>query len=118
MVHLIGHYLKPSPPVKAVLDWLPERSRTPRKALKRNISPGVPYRGRLGNGVVQAAVINALASADGPLRRSEIHAIVAERLGRPVSMESVSFVLRSGVRGEQRRFERATYGYYRTLPPT
>ncbi len=114
-MHLVGQYLNPSLPLKTVLDWVPDTSLGSGRRGKRYIARGVPYRGRLGNGVVQAAVRKVLASADGPMRLSEIHTSVEHVLGRPLSIESVSWVLRKGVRVKQPQLERVRRGYYRAL---
>ncbi len=116
-MHLVGQHSNPSEPLEAVLDWAPDGSTEPRKLQKRCIAPGVPFRGRLGNGVVQAAVIKVLASADRPMRLAEVHASVERILGRPVSIESVSWSLRMGVRGEQPRLERISQRRYEILRP-
>jgi hypothetical protein len=69
--------------------------------------------GRLGNGVVQRAVIKVLAAACGPMRGANIHLAVERLLGRPVSKHSVSWCLCVGVRAKEPRFERVSYGCYR-----
>jgi hypothetical protein len=69
--------------------------------------------GRLGNGVVQRAVVKVLAAEGGPMRGAEIHRAVERLLGRPVSKDSVSWCLRTGARGKEPRFQRVSYGTYR-----
>jgi hypothetical protein len=49
--------------------------------------------GRLGNGVVQRAVVKVLASAQRPLAVLEAKAAVVELLGHPVSKGSINCCL-------------------------
>jgi hypothetical protein len=72
----------------------------------------LPSAKRLGNGVVQRAVVKVLATADRPMRLAHICAAVEARLGQPVSIESVSWCLATGVRAKVPRFERVSYGCY------
>jgi hypothetical protein len=51
---------------------------------------------RLGNGVVQRAVMRVLGDAAGPMRTGEVQAGVERLLRRPVAKESVSWSLRTG----------------------
>lgn len=70
---------------------------------------------RLGNGVVQRAVIKTLAASDVPMQLAVIHAAVEGMLGHVVSKESVSWCLRTGCGGDEPRFERASRSYYRLV---
>jgi hypothetical protein len=72
-----------------------------------------PEQRRLGNGVVQRAVVRVLGDADGPMRTGEVQAGVERLLGRPVAKESVSWSLRTGSRGTRPRFECVAYATYR-----
>jgi hypothetical protein len=72
---------------------------------------------RLGNGVVQRAVVKVLAASDAPTRLAHIYAAVEARLGHSVSKESVSWCLRTGCGGDEPRFERVSYGCYRLVRP-
>lgn len=68
---------------------------------------------RLGNGVVQAAVVKVLAAADRPMRMAEVRTAVDALLGRPVSKDSINWCLSTGARGKEPRFERVGRGCYR-----
>jgi hypothetical protein len=108
-MHLLGHYFNhPSSPPQAIFDALPDE---PLEPTERPEPP--PETGRLGNGVVQRAVVKVLAAADGPSRAADIHLAVERLLGRVVSKESVSCALHRGIRGSTPRFERVSVGYYR-----
>ena len=96
-----------------MLDALPDE---PIEAIVR---PEVPVAaGRLGNGVVQRAVVKVLAAADQPMRLRDIYSAVEDLLGRTVSKESVSWCLRTSRTGQGPGFERVAYGYYRLAPQT
>jgi hypothetical protein len=68
---------------------------------------------RLGNGVVQRAVVEALAEADRPMDVGEAHATVEGLLGYPVSRDSVNSCLSTGARGARPKFQRVEPGNYR-----
>lgn len=107
-MHLLERFTNPSAPLKAVFDALPDE---PLKPIEHPTpSPGT---GRLGNGVVQRAVVKVLTAANGPTRAGDIHLAVERLLGRAVSKESVSCALRRGIRGAEPRLERVAVGYYR-----
>ena len=72
---------------------------------------------RLGNGVVQRAVMGALVAARRVLTVAEVQAAVEERLGMEVSGDSVRSCLSSGARGPQPIFERTGPGCYRPAGP-
>lgn len=108
-MHLLGHYFNhPSSPLQAIFNALPDEPLEPTEHPARQ-----PETGRLGNGVVQRAVIKVLAATSGPTRAADIHLAVERLLDRAVSKESVSWCLRKGVRGPAPRFERVAVGYYR-----
>lgn len=72
---------------------------------------------RLGNGVVQRAVVAALA--DGlPRSVREVANSVQEQLDRAVSIHSVNWCLSTGSRKEPFRFERVGRGAYRLKAPS
>jgi hypothetical protein len=75
--------------------------------------PALPKTERLGNGVVQRAVIRVLAGADRALSVADLQGGVEERLERPVSKDSVRSCLSSGARGADPSFERTAPGCYR-----
>ncbi len=72
-----------------------------------------PGRRRLGNGVVQRAVIDVLAQAGRPMDVGEAHTTVEGLLGYPVSRDSVNSCLSTGARGARPNFERVGPGRYR-----
>jgi len=112
-MHLIGQLSNPSPSLRSILDL----SMSGVKSKVRASWPLRPAPQRLGNGVVQRAVVQALSAADRPMRTGEIQAGVERLLGHRVAKESVSWVLRTGSRGEKPRFERVAYATYRFRSP-
>jgi hypothetical protein len=68
---------------------------------------------RLGNGVVQRALMKALAASDGSMGVREARAGVETLLGRSVSRDSVNSCLSTGARGVRPGFERVSSGRYR-----
>jgi len=112
-VHLLGHFSNPSAPLKAVFEALPDEPIEPR------VRPAPqPATGRLGNGVVQRAVVKVLAAAQQPAEIAAVHAAVESLLGRSVSKHSIYWCLSAGARGKAPRFERIAPGVYRLLPQT
>ncbi|MGO9321603.1 MAG: hypothetical protein ACLQBY_12490 [Solirubrobacteraceae bacterium] len=108
-MHLLGHYFNhPSSPLQAIFNALPDEPLEPTERPTPQ-----PETGRLGNCVVQRAVVKVLAAADGPTRAADIHLAVERLLGRTVSKESVGCCLRKGVRAAEPLFERVALGYYR-----
>jgi hypothetical protein len=114
-MHLLGHFSNPSSSLQAIFDNLPDGPIAP--AAGGSVPPE-PLMRRLGNGVVQRAVVKVLAASEAPMRLAQIRAGVAARLGQSVSYESVSWCLRTGCGGDEPRFERASYGCYRLIRPT
>jgi len=72
---------------------------------------------RLGNGVVQRAVIGALVAARRVLTVVEVQGAAEERLGMEVPRGSVRSCLSSGARGPHPVFERTDPGCYRPTRP-
>jgi hypothetical protein len=72
----------------------------------------LPMTTRLGNGVVQKAVISAFVAAGRPMGVSEVQMAVEAQLGHPVSRDSINSCLSSGARGQEPRFERVAHGCY------
>jgi hypothetical protein len=107
-MHLVGQLSNPSGPLEAVFEALPGE---PLEATRQPIPE--PERGRLGNGVVQRAVVSVLAASAEPMRGTDIHLAVERLLGHPVSKNSVSWCLAAGVRAKEPRFERVARGCYR-----
>jgi hypothetical protein len=108
-MHLVGQLSNLSAPLAAVFEILPDEPITP----TRPPESCHPTTGRLGNGVVQRAVVRVLAATDAVMRGADIHRAVERLLEHPVSKDSVSWCLASGVRGKEPRFERVAYGRYR-----
>jgi hypothetical protein len=77
----------------------------------------LPKMKRLGNGVVQRAVTRVLAVAGHALSVADVQGVVEERLGQPVSKDSVNSCLSTGARGAKPRFERMAPGCYRLSMP-
>src|SRR5665213_3395712 len=105
-MRLVGHLSSISSSLEVVLA---AQSGAPLEATTGSRS-SVPTPRRLGNGVVQQAVVSVLAAADGPMRHAAIHAAVESQLKQSVSKESVSWCLLTGCRGNESRFERVTRG--------
>jgi hypothetical protein len=110
-MHLSGHYSNHSPAFTGVLDafsaGFPDQGGQRRPVLEASKSR------RAGNGVVQRAVIEALAEADRPMDVGEVHTTVEGLLGCPVSRDSVNSCLSTGARGARPNFERVGPGRYR-----
>jgi hypothetical protein len=110
--HALGRAAyKPSAPLKAAFEALPDE---PMEATEHPWPQ--PPSGRLGNGVVQRAVVKVLASAQRPLTVLETQAAVADLLGHLVSKGSINSCLSTGTLGHKPRFEQVARGCYR-LPP-
>ena len=113
MVRLVGQLSNLSPRLQSILDLSGNRVKS------RATQPqSQPAQRRLGNGVVQRAVMQVLGDADGPMRTGEVQAGVERLLGRPVAKESVSWSLRTGSCGAKPRFECVAYATYRLRPPS
>jgi hypothetical protein len=108
-MHLVGHLSRPSPRLLSILDL----SRDQVKRVANRAGTPKPTRRRLGNGVVQRAVIAVLEGTNGPMRTGQIQVEVERLLGHPVAKESVSWSLRTGSQGSKPRFECVAYGAYR-----
>jgi hypothetical protein len=112
-MHLRGHDSNHDMLLGAVLEWAPEGTSTRRR---RPIA-AVPKTKRLGNGVVQRAVVQILAGADRVLSVADVHAAVEARLGQRVSEDSVRSCLSAGARGAEPRFRRIAPGRYGLARP-
>lgn len=108
-MHLVGQLSNPSEPLEVALRWACDGSTSTRPG---NTRPVGPERKRLGNGVVQRAVIKALVEAGRAMSVGEAHSAVEALLGRSVSLDSVNSSLSTGVGGTRRRFERVERGWY------
>jgi len=107
-MRLVGQLSNPSAALGVVFEALSDQ---PINAIAR---PEPQREGvRLGNGVVQRAVVKALASAQHPLTVQEAQAAVGDLLGYPVSKGSINCCLSTGALGDEPRFERVARGCYR-----
>jgi hypothetical protein len=112
-MHLVGQLSNPSAILAAALEAsgvVPRRPVGPQGMIAVGQAPA-----RLGNGVVQRAVIKVLAAAQQPMRATEVHAAAEELLGHPVSKDSISWCLAAGAREKEQRFERVARGCYRLM---
>jgi hypothetical protein len=105
LMRLVGQLSNPSSSLERVLE-------APSTSAARPSSVPMPPSCRLGNGVVQRAVVKVLSTADRPMRLREICSALDKMLGQPVSVESVSWSLRTGSRGLKPQFERVSRGVY------
>lgn len=112
-MQLVGQLSNPSSRLRTVLDAFPDGLR------KQGHGPIVPQpmMRKLGNGVVQRAVVQVLATAGQPLRLADVQAAVEELLGQSVSRNSVGWCLSTGARGDEPRFERVGHGCYQLIHP-
>ncbi len=111
-MHLLGQLSNPSAPLETVVDVLPDEALEPIE----HPAPE-PETGRLGNGVVQRAVVKVLADGK-PQKLAKIRQGVEELIGEPVSIDSVSWCLRTGSRKETPTFVQPTRGHYQLGPQT
>lgn len=108
--HLVGQLSNPSGPLEAVLEAAGGALQRPAGSQRPiAVEPASP---RLGNGVVQRAVVKVLAAASVPMRCAEVQQAVERLLGRPVSKNSVSWSLAADARSKEPRFERTIRGSY------
>lgn len=110
-MHLSGHYSNHSPAFTSVLDAF--LGGAPDQIGPDRPPPEACGPRRLGNGVVQRAVIEALARADRAMDVGEVHATVVGLIGYPVSRDSVNSCLSTGARGARPTFRRVGPGRYR-----
>lgn len=110
-MRLVGQLSNPSGPLETVFEAAGGTLRRP-VGLQRPVSVE-PASQRLGNGVVQRAIVKVLGAAGGPMHCADVHRAVERLLGRPVSNNSVSWSLAAGTRSERPRFERTSRGHYR-----
>ncbi len=115
-MHLVGQLSNPSAILVAVFEAAAVVRPGPRE-LRGSVVVEPPLR-RLGNGVVQRAIVQVLTAAGRPMRGTDIHLAVERLLGHPVSKHSVSWCLGAGARATVPRFERVAYGSYRLVSQT
>ncbi len=108
VMHLVGQHSNPSELLEAVLGWVPDAAGRPR----REPVAALPRAKRLGNGVVQRALIEALAVAGRPMGVCEAQTAVEALLGHGVSRDSVNSCLSTGACGVQPCFRRVAPGRY------
>ena len=108
---LVGQHSNPSELLEAVLGWVPDAAGRPR----REPVAALPKAKRLGNGVVQRALIKALAMAGRPMGVCEAQVAVEALLGHSVSRDSVNRCLSTGACGVQPCFRRVAPGRYRLI---
>jgi hypothetical protein len=112
-MHLVGQLSNPSSSLQAIFNALLD------EPIEQTMRPEPQVAtGRLGNGVVQRAVVKVLTATGGPMRGADIHLAVERLLGHPVSKHSVSWCLAAGVRAKEPRFKRISYGCYRLMSQT
>jgi hypothetical protein len=107
-MRLVGQLSNPSAALTAVFEAVSDEPIMATARLERRADAG-----RLGNGVVQRAVVRALASARRPLTVLQAQAAVIDLLGYPVSKGSINCCLSTGTLGNEPRFERVSRGCYR-----
>lgn len=111
-MHLVGQLSRPSSSLEVVLDVvLAGGPGFPEPPSSQPIADEPAQ--RLGNGVVQRAVVKVLAAAQRPMRGPEVRAAVESLLGHPVSKDSISWCLAAGARRKEPRFVRTGRGCYR-----
>jgi hypothetical protein len=108
-MHLVGQLSNPSELLESVLGGVPGASRARRTEPVAALSETK----RLGSGVVQRALMKALAVSAGPMGVHEAQAAVEALLGHGVSRGSVNSCLSTGARGVRPGFERVAPGRYR-----
>ncbi len=110
-MHLVGQLSNPSATLVAVLEAATVVRPGPRELRESVVVE--PASRRLGNGVVQRAVVKVLESAQHPLTVLDARAAVVDLLGHPVSKGSINCCLSTGALGDKPRFERVARGCYR-----
>jgi hypothetical protein len=109
-MHLVGQLSNPSAPLAAVLEAVAVVRPGPRELRESVVVE--PVSGRLGNGVVQRAVVKVLEVARRPMCGQEVRLAVEDLLGHPVSEHSISWCLAAGARRRKPLFERVARGRY------
>jgi hypothetical protein len=112
-MHLVGQLSNPSVALAAVFEAVAVVWPRPRELRESVVME--PASRRLGNGVVQRAVVKVLVAAEWPMRAPEVRAAVEDLPGHPVSKDSISWCLAAGARGKEQQFERVARGCYRLM---
>lgn len=110
LVRLVGQLSNPSASLAAVFEAVAVVRPGPRELRESVVVE--PASGRLGNGVVQRAVVKVLAMAQRPMCGQEVRLGVEVLLGHPVSENSISSCLAYGVRRREPLFVRVTRARY------
>ena len=108
-MHLVGQFSNPLSSLQSVLDAPQDAAN--RGGKRRQEDSSLPK--RLGNGVVQRAVVKVVAMAARPMHYSEVHHAVEDLLSIKVSKDSVNSCLATKARGEDPMFVRTEPGVYR-----
>ena len=108
-MHLVGRFSNPCVVSEAVLVRVPN---APGRAQREPVA-ALPKAKRLGNGVVQRALVKALAVAPRPMGVREAQTAVEAALGHRVSRDTVNSCLSTGARGVRPCFRRVAPGCYR-----
>jgi hypothetical protein len=111
-MRLVGQLSNPSSNLRAIFGILPDGVLEPTAEPDRSVVPA-PVARRLGNGVVQRAVVKVLAAAQQPMYVPEVQTAVADLLGYSVSKGSINCCLSTGALRDTSRFERVARGCYR-----
>jgi hypothetical protein len=107
---LIGQLSNPSAALAAVFEAAAVVRPGPRE-LRESVVVGLASR-RLGNGVVQRAVVKVLVVARRPMCGQQVRLAVEDLLGHPVSENSISSCLAYGLRRREPLFAKVTRGRY------
>jgi hypothetical protein len=109
-MHLVGQLSNPSAALAAVFEAAAVVRSGPGELRKSVVVK--PASRRLGNGVVQRAVVKVLAGARRPMCGQEVRLAVEDLLGHPVSENSISSCLAYGARRREPLFTKVTRGWY------
>jgi|HubBroStandDraft_6_1064221.scaffolds.fasta_scaffold1749507_1 hypothetical protein len=109
-MHLVGQLSNPSAALGAVFEAAAVVRSGPRELWEAVVVE--PASGRLGNGVVQRAVVRVLAVARRPMCGQEVRLAVEDLLGHPVSENSISSCLAYGAGRREPLFAKVTRGWY------
>jgi hypothetical protein len=108
-MHMVGQLSNPSAALAAVFEAAAAVRPGPREPQASVVEPASR---RLGNGVVQRAVVKVLAVARRPMCGREVRLAVEDLLGHPVSENSISWCLAAGARRREPLFAKVTRGRY------
>jgi len=108
-MHLVGQHSNPSELLEAVLGWVPDGSPTRR----REPIAGLLETKRLGNGVVQRAVVRGFAVGGRTMDISEAQRAAEAVLGGAVPPDTGNNFVSTRAPGPAPRFERVAHGRYR-----